>query len=374
MKKILLLVCMAIIPLLSFPQKLDVRMKLMGKKDVIVSIDIANRDFLYGLSGGSDVKSHRIYAVKGKGMNYIIFSFDKDHKAPEASSFLSQAYSFDCAMVSENGIVIKTRIGGNPTSIILTAPDETRYKDKFNSFIDAFQEKRMHGNYNPVNTNNDGSEPDMQMTISDLTGNPLGIFPSQNPIWNVKFTPLRLAAEKIKNWKILERRSRQNNIWGFNIIGNTQYGKKKSVGFNRSYRSEPVFNVNVQAASNGAAWGNDEIETISYMFMRGIKGKVPKSDKNRSGEILMRPQWTEQEAKAFADAITADLAGLGIEMRKGARMEDDIYSMEGFDRSASTFYNVRILKTDNDLSANYNVILDICSPRSFRYKEAAGKH
>lgn len=208
----------------------------------------------------------------------------------------------------------------------------------------------------PVQKNQPGiTEPDKELTISDMLYKPMGILTASSNIWGMQYKDVLSAARQRDNWEISSLGDMYDS--SFTVFGNNNYGKKKSKGYNMTYKGEPCFSMGVRAANYGAPSGKGKVESYKYSFLRNIKGKVPSLSSYRKDEILKEPQWTQDEALDFAKTMVADLESVGIRMTKTKNLKGDIYTMKGIDNKTNSEITVRVFKINNKLSAFFSVSL-----------------
>lgn len=190
-------------------------------------------------------------------------------------------------------------------------------------------------------------EPDRELSIDDIMYKPLGIVePVDGSPWNLHFSDVGEAVRRRSNWE-------WQDYFGDGVIvyGNDNYGEKKSVGYNLTYRKEPVFSVSAQRGLR------DALQCYEISFERGIAGKVPSALRYNSKRILARPQWTEQEAVAFADALAADLSSREVRLSCIKSGDRHFYVLQGSD--TVSVYKVDVYRHIDKYSAFYMVSLSV---------------
>ncbi len=190
-------------------------------------------------------------------------------------------------------------------------------------------------------------EPDRELSIDDIMYRPLGVVePVDGNPWNLHFSDIGDAVRRRSNWEWQDYFSD-----GVIVYGNDNYGEKKPVGYNLTYRGEPVFSVSAQRGLR------DALQCYEISFERGIAGKVPSALKYEAKRLLSRPQWTEKEAIAFADAMAMELASKGIRLSRIKSGEGHLYVMQGSDDLSA--YKIDVYRHIDKYSAFYMVSLTV---------------
>lgn len=188
-------------------------------------------------------------------------------------------------------------------------------------------------------------EPDHELSIGDVMYRPLGVVePVDGNPWKLHFSDVGDAVRRRSNWEWQDYFSD-----GVIVYGNENYGERKPVGYNLTYRGEPVFSV---SAKRGL---KDALECFEISFERGISGKVPSSLKYDSKRILARLQWTEDEAVAFADAMAADISSMGVRLSRIKSGDGHFHVLQGSDDMS--VYRVDVYRHIDKYSAFYMVSL-----------------
>ncbi len=196
-------------------------------------------------------------------------------------------------------------------------------------------------------------EPDRELSIGDVMYRPLGVVePVDGNPWNLHFSDVGAAVRKRSNWEWQDYFS-----GGVIVYGNDNYGERKHVGYNLTYNGEPVFSVSARSGLN------DALGCYEISFERGISGKVPSALKYDSERILARPQWTEDEAVAFADALAADISSMGVRLSRIKSGDGHFYVLQG--RDDVSVYTIDVYRHIDKYSAFYMVSLKV-SPLTAR--------
>lgn len=178
-------------------------------------------------------------------------------------------------------------------------------------------------------------EPSRELTITDMMYRPLGFLDAPgNNLWNLPFQSVKEEVERRSNWEL----HNTGYLYMLIVDNGTVY----------TYRNEPV-SIDTDITYRG------DLDYYSYGFTRNIKGKMPKHRKWEKEEWLRKPQWTKEEAIAFAEALVADLKSAGLTMVKGKNLKHDIFTMVGQDNQS--FYKVRVFRNSDDYSAFFTVSL-----------------
>ena len=193
-------------------------------------------------------------------------------------------------------------------------------------------------------------ELDRELSIDDILYKPFGVVdPVDGNPWKLHFSDVSEAVCKRSNW---ECQDYFND--GVIVYGNDIYGEKKPIGYNLTYCGEPVFSVSARSGLY------DALQCYEISFERGVAGKVPSALKYDSNSILSRPQWTEQDAIAFADTLAADISSRGIKFSRIKSRDGHFYVMQGNDEMSN--YKIDVYKHIDKYSAFLMVSL-IVSPR-----------
>lgn len=180
-------------------------------------------------------------------------------------------------------------------------------------------------------------EPSRELSIEDMMHRPFGVIDVPDP-WSLVFADVIKEVARRSNWTI------SPIIYSISV--------NRSGGYNFTYRGEPLSSADVAPSLR-----SDKLGEYGFWFSRNIRGVVPKYKKSRTAEILSGPQWTDEEAIAFARNIVADIEATGLKMVKIKGFKRDIFTMGADD--GTSFYKVRIFRIRDKYSASLSVILDV---------------